>query len=94
MSGYYRQNVTVTNIGTKAVTGPIYVVLENLSEGTTVVNAAGLTKTQTPKGSPYLVATSGKLAPGASTTVRLKFSPPAIGGLAYQVRTVTDVTNP
>ena len=94
VSGIYRQKVTVTNIGRKAVTGPIYLVLENLSQGTTLTNATGITKTTSPKGSPYVVASVGKLAPGASATAKLKFNPPTLGGLAYQVRTVTGVDNP
>ena len=66
-----------------------------LLPGTTLSNATGMTGSTAPKGSPYITALAGgKLAPGASATVKLKFDPPAIGGLDYQIQTVVDTAAP
>ncbi len=94
-SGKFVQTLTVTNIGKKAVAGPISFVLVNLAPGTTLANATGTTLTTAPKGSPYITAfADGKLAPGASASVKLRFDPPTSGGLDYQIQTVVDTATP
>jgi hypothetical protein len=51
-----------------------------------LANAEGLTK-----GSPYVtIFGAGKLAPGASASVKLKFNAPESGGLNYSLDTVVN----
>jgi phospholipase C/phosphodiesterase/alkaline phosphatase D-like protein len=88
------QNVTITNRGTTPMAGPIQLVVDNLSAGTTLVNKTGVTSNNTPSGSAYITASAGDLAPGASVTVGLQFTIPASGGVNYYARTVTGTANP
>jgi hypothetical protein len=88
------QAVTISNTGTTAVVGPVCLVLDWLSSNTTLGNAAGMTANVVPAASPYIWASAGNLAPGASTTVSLEFSVPAWGGITYTPRMLTDGTNP
>jgi len=92
--GRVTQVVTVTNAGSLPLAGPINVVLDNLSANTTLANASGATANNPPVGSPYIVASSGDLAPGASVSVTLQFTIPNSGGITYSARTVTGTPNP
>ena len=88
------QTVTITNRGTTPMAGPIQLVVDNLSAGTTLVNKTGVTSNNVPSGSAYITASAGDLAPGASVTVSLQFTIPASGGVNYYARTVTGTLNP
>ena len=68
-SGTYTQTVTVTNLLTTAVTNPVYLEVANLPAAATLANAAGVAA----DGSPYVLVSSGGLAPGASANVSLSF---------------------
>jgi acid phosphatase len=87
------QPVTITNQGSTAITGPIQVVLDNLTSGVTLQNSGGTTSVNLPA-SPYITVTTGTLAPGASATVTLLFNMPASGGVSYTARTVTGTATP
>lgn len=68
------QVVDVINRGAHAVSGPIDLVLRGLSTNALVTNAAGLTSHVIPCGDPYLVVTTGGLAPGARARIKVEFS--------------------
>lgn len=85
------QTVTVKNVGSSAITSPIYLALDGLSSNTTLGNSAGTTSNTSPTGSPYVLVTSGPLAANASVAVSLEFMPPSSGGITYTARAV--VTN-
>ena len=88
------QTVTVKNIGSVPVAGPISLALDGLSAGTSLANATGTTANNAPSGSPYLTVTSGSLAPGASASVALQFVKPASGGINYVARTIAGAATP
>jgi hypothetical protein len=81
------QTVTVTNVLSQAITGPIYLVLGNLSSNTHLNNATGTTVNNAP-GSPYITVSSNGLAAGASTTVSLQFAAPTSGAISDQLGTL------
>jgi len=85
------QTVTVTNNSTATVAGPVQLVLDSLN--TTVTGAAGTTANNAPTGSPFVTVSTGDLAPGASVTITLQFTPVS-GGVSYSARTVTGTTAP
>jgi hypothetical protein len=67
----YSQTVTVTNMASSAVNGPIYVLVTGL-QNATLANSAGSSSTYYP-GSPYVLVSNG-LAAGASAVVTLTFN--------------------
>ena len=71
----YVQTVTLKNNSAATITGPISLVLDNLSPNVTLYNASGTTNLVTPAGSPYINA-NVNLAPGVSVTVQLQFTNP------------------
>ena len=85
------QTLTVKNIGTAAVVGPIHVVLSNVSVGTTLANPTGTTTTG---GNPFVTVSNTNLAVGSSVTYQLRFTPPSSGGITYTPQAVTGVANP
>lgn len=82
------QTVTLTNTGSSAVMGPVYLALGDLSANTTLSNASGMTSHVAPMGSPYVVASNTSIAPGAFVTVVLEFTPPSSGSVTYTPRAV------
>jgi len=81
----YAQTVTVANSSGSAITGPISLVLDDLSSNAGLYNSAGTTACAAPLGSPY-VTVPGPLAPGKSATVVLQFTDPAKTGITYSTR--------
>jgi hypothetical protein len=76
-TGKYVGAVTVTNIGTTALGGIVWLKLDGLTSGVTLDNAGGLDG-----GAPYVVV-SGSLNPGATINVPLTFSNPSRGLISY-----------
>jgi hypothetical protein len=83
------QTVTITNILSGAITGPIYLAVDDLSSNTSLANKSGNTVNNAPIGSPYIVAAPTGLAVGASVTVTLQFTVPASGGISENLRVIT-----
>ncbi len=73
LTGTYSQGLTVTNSGA-AISGPLYLVLDSLTAGATLVGSQGHTQCALPAGSPYILLTSGGIGAGQSLTFRLQFS--------------------
>jgi hypothetical protein len=73
VSQTFNGTVTVTNIGSSAITGPLQIVFFGMPAGVTLVNA-----TNNLSGTPYMTlpATAG-LAPSQSATVSVQFKNPS-----------------
>jgi hypothetical protein len=91
--GLVVQQVTLINSTASTIAGPICLALENLSSNTSLANAAGTT-VNSPVGSPFVIASSGDLAPGATLNVTLQFTLPSSGGITYAAHTVTGTATP
>lgn len=81
----YVQTVTMKNNTASAITGPLSLVLDNLTANVTLFNPAGTTDAMQPAGSPYVNA-SVNLAPGQSVGVQLQFVNPGNIPFTYQAR--------
>ena len=80
LTGRYTGNLTVTNSGPAALTGPLQVAFNGLASGITLVNA-----TATQAGAPYITVPGG-LAPGASVTIPLTFSKTGTANISYTAK--------
>ena len=79
------QTVTIKNISTAAITGPLSLVLDSLSSNATLFNLSGTTACAVPAGSPF-INLSGNLNPGASVSISLQFTNPTRAGITYATR--------
>lgn len=71
--------VTVSNIGTTAIAGPIQIVMDSLTSGVTLVNASS-----TFGGFPYITVPGvNSLAPGQSATVSVQFMNPSFTAIYF-----------
>jgi hypothetical protein len=79
------QGVTLTNTGTTAVKGPLFLILEDLPAGVTLANRSGATACFAPIGSRYVEAfpEGSSLAPNTTVIVRLGFSDPSGAAISY-----------
>ncbi|HYL85372.1 MAG TPA: choice-of-anchor Q domain-containing protein, partial [Candidatus Angelobacter sp.] len=86
VTGRYAQTVTVKNNSPSTLTGPLSLVLDNLSAGATLADATGATDSlQPPAGSPYL-SDNVTLASGQSASFALQFADPAHSPITYSTR--------
>jgi hypothetical protein len=77
-SRQFTQKLTVKNVGSAAIAGPIELVLLNLKNAT-LLNENGMTQ-----GNPYItILSSGSLGVGQSLSATLVFSDPTLGGISY-----------
>lgn len=75
----YNGTITVTNTSANTITGPLNLVLNNLTGGVTLANATG-----TWNGAPYITINVGAgLAPGASVSTPVRFSNPSNLPISY-----------
>ena len=89
----YAQTLTLTNAGASAITGPIYIVLDNLSSSANVYTPSGSTACAAPLGSPY-ISIAGPLAASASTSVVLHFTDPTNAAIGYTARVLAGAGQP
>lgn len=95
--GQVMQVVHVTNTGTSALPGPLFLVVDNLSENAVLLNSDGISVALAPLGSPYVavpVGGDGLLRPSETKTVQLKFSDPSGGAVSYDTRVLPVVPTP
>jgi hypothetical protein len=82
----YSQTVTVQNLGTTTIAGPISVALDGLTFGVTLTNSNGTTFYTRP-GSAYANVSTSDLAAGATTAAfTLVFSNPQLKTISYTPR--------
>jgi hypothetical protein len=87
VTGRYVQQVTLTNTGSSAVTGPVSLALSGLSQNATLVNQTDVTRNVAPLNEPYVdVPGAAGLAAGQSTSVVLEFANPAGQPILYTTR--------
>lgn len=77
----FNGTVTLTNQGGVALSGPLQLQLDGLPAGVSLANASG-----SHDGSPYITATTGNLAAGASITVPVSFSNPNKVAVSYSAK--------
>lgn len=87
-TGRYAQTVTVTNSSANTISGPISLVLDNLSSNASLFNATGTTSFAAPAGSPYITQflSTGNLAPGQMASFSLQFTDPTRAAITYTTR--------
>jgi hypothetical protein len=92
LTGRYVQQVTLTNTGVSAVTGPVSLVLSGLSANATLVNQTDVTRNIAPLNEAYVdVPGVSGLAAGQSTSVVLEFANPAGQPILYTTRVLAGV---
>jgi hypothetical protein len=88
------QTLTIMNTGTIAVSGPIYLALDDLSGNASLANSSGTTSCTSPD-SPYIIAVpSGSVAAGQSVKVQLQFADPSKAGISYSTRIIAGMETP
>jgi hypothetical protein len=93
-TGRTLQLVHVQNVGTSAVSGPVWLVLDDLIPGVALLDAAGTSGVLAPLGSPYVsvpLGGDGVLRPFETKTVALEFVGNGGADLQYNPR-VLNVT--
>ena len=93
-TGYYTQQVRLTNNNAAPLSGPFYLVVDALSANATVVGSSGLTSAYAPLNRPYVLVPGGTVAPGATLTVTLQFANPSNGAITYTARVLNSVAAP
>jgi hypothetical protein len=82
----YSQTVTVQNLGTTTIAGPVSVALDGLTSGVTLTNQTGTT-VYTGPGSAYADVSPSDLQAGATTAAfTLVFSNPKLKTITYSAR--------
>jgi uncharacterized protein len=82
-TGVFSGTISIKNTSGATINGPINVLLQNLTAGVTLTNAAG-----SEGGVPYISGT-GPIIPGATLTLPVTFMNPARVILNYDVRVVS-----
>jgi hypothetical protein len=82
----FYQTVKLTNSSTSTISGPISLVLDNLSTNASLFNASGTTSCAAPLGSPYIITSTASLAPGATVSAVLQFANPTKAATTYATR--------
>jgi hypothetical protein len=83
------QTLSITNLLSTTITAPVYLVLDNLSTNTSLLNSNGTTQVNAPLNSPYLLVAPFGLPAGGSSTATLQFSVPASGGITDTLRVIS-----
>jgi predicted extracellular nuclease len=81
VTGKYTGTVTITNTSGAPMTGPLHLVLQDLTAGVTLDG-----KTGDVGGAPYLTLPGSSLAAGASVTVTTVFTNPSKAGFGYTAK--------
>ncbi len=91
------QVVRIANVGSSPVPASLWLALDNLSAGVSLLNADGVTAVLAPLGSPYIsVPTGGDdfLRPHEVKTVTLEFADPGHAPISYNTRVLDVVPAP
>jgi hypothetical protein len=82
-TGIWSATMTVTNTSGSAITGPVQVVLTNLTPGVTMTNNTGMFVGPPYNGSPFITVSVPNLAAGAAVNVLIQFTDPSNGFINY-----------
>lgn len=88
-TGRFVQTISARNISPGAITGPLSVALDDLSENASLTGAAGVTSLTLPSGSPFVnfdLGAGNVLGPGKTATVVLRFDDATMTGITYNTR--------
>ena len=88
------QQVTISNPSTVPLVGPVYLVVSSLSGNTSLSNGNGTTANNAPVGNPYVLVSSGDIAPGGAVSVGLQFAKPVSGNITYSATVLSGTMNP
>jgi hypothetical protein len=86
VSGQFVQSVTLTNTSASPVTGPVSLVLNNLSANAQLASPSGFTGCGAQTPAPFTdagICTGGSMAPGSSVSMLLRFNNPTMQGISY-----------
>ena len=91
---HVKQIVHITNNGSSPIPGPLFLALDNLSSGATLINSDGDTAVLAPLGSPYVKVevegfSGNTLRPGQSATAFLEFLDPGDASISYNPRVLS-----
>ena len=95
-TGNLIQKVTLKNVGSSALTGPIALVLDSLPSGISLIGAIGTTGCAAPRGSPYVMVNMGSdsvLTVRERATVELRFIQTGSTALSYTTRVLAGAGN-
>jgi hypothetical protein len=87
----YLQQVMIGNLSRTPITGPVWLVLDDLSP-VVLTNASAVTRCRAPLGSPYILYNIGRdnvLRPQEVVSMTLSFAIPPNRGLRYRTRILT-----
>lgn len=94
---HYVQVVHIANNGASPIPAPLWLALDDLTSGASLVNADGTTTVLAPLGSPYVsvpVGGDGILRPHETKTIKLEFANSGGGDISYQPRVLDVVPTP
>jgi len=90
-AGQFVQSVTLTNSGAAALSGPISLVLNNLSANAQLASPSGFTSCGAQTPAPFEdagICTGGSMAPGSSVSMTLRFNDPSMQSIGYSATVV------
>jgi hypothetical protein len=90
----FEQVITVKNTSGSTVTGPVYLLVENLSANASLYNKTGNTTQALPLGTPYVLINGGNMAAGASVQKVLEFTNPSNAAITYTSRIIAGPGTP
>ena len=97
-TGFYVEDLAFTNAAANPISGPLYLVVRNLTAGVTLVSKSGLTSAVVPLGSPYLVVPLPgeglSLPAGAKVVFTLRFLNPDRLFIGYTPDVLNTSTDP
>jgi uncharacterized protein len=91
----YKQSVILTNTSSAAITGPLYLLLNDLPAGVFPANAKGFSRCIAPL-TPYVIAnpSNGSPVAGASTSVEIHFADPGNAMIRYTPNVLAGTQKP
>lgn len=89
LTGRYAQTITIKNIGSQDISGPVSVVFGNIPTTATLSAPTGVTTAITPTNSPYFdlnIGSDNTLSVGETVTLNVEFSNPTNKAISYLLR--------
>ena len=86
---HFRIKATLVYVGANALPGPVFLALDGLPGGVALEGASGVTVTQPPGGSPFVVLNlsgASQVSPNQILSLDLDFSAPSAGRIVFTPR--------